>query len=173
MSKCSIRALSVNDWALYKSLRLRALQDSPEAFDSTFASESMLQDSAWMAKLERGEHKTMAIPLVAEIDGKPQGLVWGVQHSNNDKAGYIYQMWVAADARGNGVGRELLDAVIAWARAAQLDWLELSVTPSNAAAILLYQSAGVEYAGNIEGQQAASLLKSHSMVLSLHDGIAR
>lgn len=52
-------------------------------------------------------------------------------------------MYVTPVFRGRGVGRALLDAVIAHARAfAHLRNLKLSVTAPNTAAIALYRSRG-------------------------------
>jgi ribosomal protein S18 acetylase RimI-like enzyme len=49
---------------------------------------------------------------------------------------------VAADWRGRGVGRALLDALVATARESGHDALSLSVDRRNAAALALYRSIG-------------------------------
>ena len=38
---------------LFKAVRLRALEDSPGAFDSTYAKESQFADSEWMQRAEQ------------------------------------------------------------------------------------------------------------------------
>lgn len=55
---------------------------------------------------------------------------------------HLYQMWVAPAHRGRGIGRELLDAVIEWARAAGARAVELGVTCGNTPASRLYARAG-------------------------------
>ena len=60
-------------------------------------------------------------------------------------------MMLAADFRGQGLGRRLLDRGIAWASARpDLHKLELQVWPHNAAAIALYRSAGFEQEGYLQ-----------------------
>ena len=51
-------------------------------------------------------------------------------------------MWVAPEARGRGLGRELVDAVADWARELQLSRLVLDVNPALEPAVRLYESAG-------------------------------
>ena len=51
-------------------------------------------------------------------------------------------MMVHERSRGRGVGRALLDALIAEARAAGLELITLTVTEGNASAIGLYERAG-------------------------------
>jgi hypothetical protein len=43
---------------LFKEVRLRALEDSPGASDSTYAKESQFADSEWMQRVERWNRKT-------------------------------------------------------------------------------------------------------------------
>jgi RimJ/RimL family protein N-acetyltransferase len=54
---------------------------------------------------------------------------------------------VAADRRGQGIGRGLLEAAVDWARAADVTKLELHVFPWNEPAIRLYERFGFEREG--------------------------
>ena len=56
-------------------------------------------------------------------------------------------MMVAASHRRRGIGRNLLDAAVAWARAAGVRKLELHVFPWNEPAIRLYEHFGFEREG--------------------------
>jgi hypothetical protein len=54
---------------LFKEVRLRALEDSPGAFGSTYAKESQFADSEWMQRVERwnGETGTGFLAMAAGV----------------------------------------------------------------------------------------------------------
>jgi ribosomal protein S18 acetylase RimI-like enzyme len=56
--------------------------------------------------------------------------------------GYVLGMMVDRERRGEGIGRALLDAAIAWARNRNLAALHLLVFPHNERALALYRSCG-------------------------------
>ncbi|HEX5936771.1 MAG TPA: GNAT family N-acetyltransferase [Actinomycetota bacterium] len=56
---------------------------------------------------------------------------------------------VAADARGRGIGRRLMDEAIAWSTRVGIEKLVLSVYPHNDAAIALYRSRGFVEEGRL------------------------
>ncbi|MDO6477926.1 GNAT family N-acetyltransferase [Alteromonas sp. 1_MG-2023] len=172
MCKVQIRTLSVDDWELYKSLRLASLQESPNAFDSTFKSESDLSICEWKSKLDLAARKIKALPLVAEIAGEPQGLVWGVVHDANSTSAHIYQMWVATESRGLGVGRLLLRALISWATELRLKSLYLTVNSDNTAAIAFYKSVGFSITVASGDDLQSKTVKSQVMVFGLNGVVA-
>jgi ribosomal protein S18 acetylase RimI-like enzyme len=161
----SIRTLHPADWPLYRDLRLRALLDAPYAFGSTFAEESRRTDDAWAARLAApalGAHQ-QGWPVVAELDGTPVGLSWVKMEGETAS---LYQVWVAPEARGRGVGAALLDAAIAWARARRAHALHLGVTAGDGAAARLYRRAGFVDVGAPEPRPGTSLFEQ-AMVLAL------
>ena len=56
--------------------------------------------------------------------------------------GFLYDLWVAPDARGRGVAKGLLDWVAAWGRAHGLGKLKLEVAATNGPARALYAATG-------------------------------
>jgi ribosomal protein S18 acetylase RimI-like enzyme len=56
---------------------------------------------------------------------------------------------VAADARGRGIGRRLMEEAIGWSKAAGMEKLVLSVYPHNEAAIALYRRFGFVEEGRL------------------------
>ena len=163
----SIRTLHPDDWSLYRDLRLRALLDAPHAFCSTFAEESQRTDDAWAARLAApalGAHR-QGWPFAAELDGTPVGLSWVKLEGETAS---LYQVWVAPEARGRGIGAALLDAAIAWARARRAHALHLGVTAGDGAAARLYRRAGFVDVGAPEPRPGTSLFEQ-AMVLKLVD----
>jgi RimJ/RimL family protein N-acetyltransferase len=56
-------------------------------------------------------------------------------------------LMVAAEHRGRGIGRQLLEAAVEWSRMSEIRKLELHVFPHNAPALGLYESFGFEREG--------------------------
>ncbi|MFC0629498.1 GNAT family N-acetyltransferase [Kribbella deserti] len=120
-------------------------------------------DHAW--RYVDGWPRAGEFGVVAEVDGRRAGAVWA-RLLPEDRPGYGYvaddvpelSIGVLPEFRGQGVGRALLDEVIAAARNAGYKRLSLSVEPENRAAGL-YRSLGFEVAGRNGG--------SDTMVLAL------
>ncbi|HEX5019283.1 MAG TPA: GNAT family N-acetyltransferase, partial [Candidatus Binatia bacterium] len=107
------------------------------------------------------------LPLVAEVGREPIGLAWGrIEISSLDVA-HLYQMWVAPSYRRLGVGRMLLEAVIAWAKAANACYLALGVTCGDSPAMRLYVRAGFQPLGDPEPLRPGSELLAQPMRLTL------
>jgi GNAT superfamily N-acetyltransferase len=163
----AIRTLHPADWTVYRALRLRALADAPDAFCSTLAEESQRPDDVWAARLAApalGAHQ-QGWPFVAELDGTPVGLAWVKMEGAGAS---LYQVWVAPEARGRGVGAALLDAAIAWARTRHAHALHLTVTAGDGAAARLYRRSGFVDVGS-PVPRADTALSEQAMVLALGD----
>ncbi|WP_439889409.1 GNAT family N-acetyltransferase [Pseudomonas sp. MBLB4123] len=157
----------MSDWETYRSLRLSSLKDSPDSFGSTFEREAEYSDDEWMSRLNLPSREDTALPLVAEVNGVPSGLAWGLLHQAESKTAHIYQMWVRPESRGMGIGRALIEYIISWATASQLSSLSLAVTTSNSAAISLYHSLGFVPVGEPEELRTGSPLRTQPMILAL------
>ena len=63
-------------------------------------------------------------------------------HDHLRDAGLLISMWVAPEARRQGIGAALVDAVAHWARTRVLKRLFLDVVETNTPAIALYARKG-------------------------------
>jgi GNAT superfamily N-acetyltransferase len=81
-----------------------------------------------------------ALLLLARVGGEAVGC-GAVRHSG-DGAAEIRRMWVAARARGLGIGRRMLGELEAWARASGARVARLETNGALTEAIALYRSAG-------------------------------
>jgi ribosomal protein S18 acetylase RimI-like enzyme len=138
-----IRHLTPADAADFRVIRLAALQDTPEAFGSTYESEAARPLSGWEERL--------ALPgaFGAYLGDEIVGMARFMQDSGSAKErhkGAVYGMYVAPQARGRGIGSALIEAVIEHASGI-VEQLRLGVVDTNIAAIRLYQKHGFEIYG--------------------------
>lgn len=141
MSQIEIMCFAKCDWKQYRYLRLEALKDSPDAFGSSLTEELKLSPENWKARLAP-VNGNVVLPLFAVKNDLHIGLAFGIIRSDNCKTGYVYQMWVAKNFRGNGVGKKLLERIIVWSQEQDLERLILEVEIGNAIPIGLYSSFG-------------------------------
>ncbi len=72
--------------------------------------------------------------------------LWGAREKEAHKA-TLFGMYVPSSCRGRGIGAQLVQTVLAEARARQLHLVQLTVTQGNAAAEYLYAAQGFEVFG--------------------------
>jgi ribosomal protein S18 acetylase RimI-like enzyme len=162
-----IRQLEPHEWALIRELRLRALADSPDAFARTLAEALGENDAYWVSLAASVTKPNGQVMFVAELDGRPVGLAFGLFDKERATTGHVAGMWVDPEARGRGAGRALLESVIAWARSRVLDRLELWVTKGNGAAARLYERAGFSDTGRRDALASNPTLQIIQMALDL------
>jgi len=163
----SVRRYEPDEWPAYKSLRLRSLAESPDAFGSTLEREQGFSDEVWASRLTDGVAAGTSLPLVAERDGSPVGLASGRIDPATPERADVYQMWVAPEARGAGIGAMLLDAVIAWARDSSASNLFLAVSCGDTPARRLYERAGFAAVGAPSPLRPGSQVEAQEMRLSV------
>lgn len=167
MNSISVRPLVAEDWEKYRDIRLRSLKQDPDSFGSTYEREFNFTDAQWIERLDLKSRNCAALPLIAEQDDAAIGLVCGILHDAEDDAAIIYQMWVAKEKRGLGIGRQLIDELIFWANQLSISALKLGVITTNISAIKLYESAGFVATGDLELLNPGSSLYVQNMTLSL------
>jgi ribosomal protein S18 acetylase RimI-like enzyme len=142
----AITPITLKNVAVFKAVRLRALQDAPDAFSSTYAKEAEFPDSEWLARAERMNGKRGA-GFVAMDGEMPCGLVGGFLDENDASRVTLVSMWTAPSHRREGVGRRLVDEVLAWAAARNAQAVFLLVTGNNHGAIRFYERLGFSKTG--------------------------
>jgi GNAT superfamily N-acetyltransferase len=141
----TLRRLRPDDWAEMRDIRLTALQEAPNAFGSTYAREATFADADWRGRLERPTAVTYLADHTDFADG-PVGIAGGYV---NPETGLpeLVAMWVRPDARGRGVGVELVETVVTWAKSLGTDRIQLWVAEVNPAALKLYERCGFTLTG--------------------------
>ena len=138
-----IRILQASDARPYQQLRLSGLQNDPDAFGSTYDREALFSLETIADRIGPNADKF----VLGAFTGQDElvGIVTFVRDSSLKTAhkGNIYGMYVSHTNRGKGIGKLLLQELLARARTHDgLEQINLTVVSANAAAKRLYQSVG-------------------------------
>jgi ribosomal protein S18 acetylase RimI-like enzyme len=144
-----IEQITLHNLATFKQVRLRALQESPWAFGSTYARERDFTDAEWKARLERW-NGVRGIGFVAISDGAACGIAGALLDEKDATRAQLVSMWTAPAHRRKGVGRLLVEEVEGWAVQRGVMVLQLMVTSRNEPAIRFYEELGFTRTGRVE-----------------------
>lgn len=136
-----IRPLTADDAQIYQAVRLRSLQEHPEAFGRSFE-----EDAALPIEEVAQQLSTVHTLTLGAFDAETLVGIVGMSRYQRRKTWHkamLGNTYVVPQARGQGTGKALLAAMIERARAsAGLEDLTLAVTVGNPAARAVYIGAG-------------------------------
>lgn len=138
-----IRRLGPDDWPLLRDIRLKALRDSPDAYESTYEDGRRLTEDDWRARIGR------AAQFVALAEPEPVGLAAGLYDDEDCQPGerLVVSFWVDPAYRGTGLSARLMGAVAHWAREDGATALILDVGVANQPAWRAYLRFGFQPTG--------------------------
>lgn len=144
-SAVAIHTLVAADLPAYKTLRDEMLFAHPEAFTSDAADEVVKEPADYLQRLGLDRRERGHFVLGAWRGERLVGAI-GLERDRRRKGkhiGHVIGMMVRPEARGQGIGRELLEGLIGEARRSEgMEMLTLTVTAGNAAAVGLYETTG-------------------------------
>lgn len=138
-----IRPFTVEEAAAFRAIRLDALRRQPEAFGASAEEAEGADPAAFAAALRKpAPDAIFGAWLPGEV--APQGMAGFFVHRARKVAhkGAIWGVYVRDAARGQGLGRRLVEAAIVQARGAGLETLLLTVSAEARAASALYENLG-------------------------------
>jgi ribosomal protein S18 acetylase RimI-like enzyme len=130
-----------------KTVRLRALQDTPSAFSSTYARESLLSQAEWLQRAAKWSNGSSSVCFLAMDEGAPGGIIACYFDDHDPPRPNVVSMWVAPEHRRTGLGSQLMNEVQRWAQSRGAGELRLMVTSNNAKAISFYERCGFVFTG--------------------------
>jgi len=157
VSDVALRLVGEESWQLWRSVRLRALQDTPTAFGSTYDREAAFTQADWKRRIGGDAPAVLALH-----EGEPVGLAAG--YSDQPDRLQVVAMWVDPGWRGHGIGRRLLDEVVRWAAERGMS-CQLDVTLGNDAARRMYETYGFVATGQTEPLREGSPHRTERMTL--------
>lgn len=141
-----IRALTPSDATAFQALRLRGLQECPEAFASSYEEEVTTS----LVDIERRLQPKADSAIFGAFKGAELCALVGIQREGMTKLAhkaFIWGVYVAPEARTRGVGTQILGHALDYSAATLgARQVNLGVNTKNAAAVALYKRLGfVEY----------------------------
>lgn len=132
-----VRPLVPDEWFVLRDMRLAALEESPDAFLSTYDRERAYDKDRWRAEFARGDWN------VCFLAGRPSGLLGVTREPGTPPdACYLEYMWVAPGYRGRHLALDMIVAVLDGLRARGMRTAFLWVLNGNDVAIRVYRRAG-------------------------------
>lgn len=150
-----LRRIEPEDGPVLERVRLAALADSPFAFSSTFELESARDQEAWAQRAEAGSNGADRVTFFADHQDDVVGLVGGYRPDPNSGHVELVSMWVAPSARRQGIGRMLVEAIVAWASKTGANEVRLGVAPGNSPAEELYRASGFVHIDEVRPLESA------------------
>lgn len=145
-----VRILKETDAEAFWNIRLRALRDNPDSFGASY--EEILERG--IAGVAQGLRKRDSAPddvTFGAFEGTTLIGIAGFQREEETKRrhkGVIWGMYVPHELRGKGVGKQLLQAAIAYAKTLPgLEQINLSVVLTSKEARHLFIAQGFETYG--------------------------
>jgi ribosomal protein S18 acetylase RimI-like enzyme len=165
----AIERITLGSAFVFKDVRLRALQEAPTAFSSTYAKEAAFPDEEWKKRAMRWSSGASAGFLAFDGD-RGCGMVFSFAEELDPLRAQVVSMWVAPEVRREGVGRRLIEAVVEWARGREMRDVKLMVTSVNHGAIAFYEELGFRMTGKMEVYPNDASIKQYEMVKALSQG---
>lgn len=162
----TVRRLAADDGQTYRAIRLAMLRESPSAFGGTHDEAARNDERVWRQRL------TDNAVLLARVAWTPAGsAMYSVYGAADPGDCSLFGMWVDPGFRRTGVGRALVESVLAQARAAGKRRVILHVVADNLGARRLYERAGFVATGRSVPYPHDDRLTEVEMALVVEDAL--
>ncbi len=145
----TLEPITPQNASIFKTTRLRALQDTPSAFGATFAKESLLTEADWVERAARWNGEKSILYLALD-GGAAAGIAGSYLDQEDATRAHLVSMWTDPTCRQQGIGRLLVNEIIEWAHCRSALTLQLMVTSCNDSAIAFYKRLGFAFTGRTE-----------------------
>lgn len=141
----SVIPMSADQWATVREIYGEGIATGNATF------ETQLPDWSKWDSGHRKDCRLVAVQASAEKSGVPMVLGWAALSPVSSRIVYAgvaeVSVYVSAKARGRGVGRSLLNALVSESEASGIWTLQAGIFPENLASIALHEKCGFRVIG--------------------------
>ena len=142
-----VRVMGERDWPAVRAIYEAGIETGQATFETSSPSWNDWDDS------HLGEHRLVAV-VETDADGADEIVGWAALSPVSDRCVYggvaENSVYVHPDHRAQGIGRTLLEALIAGAEAAGIWTVQTGIFPENAASLALHERCGFRVVGRRE-----------------------
>jgi GNAT superfamily N-acetyltransferase len=151
-----LRVITPGDWEALRTIRLRALEGSPDSFGATLSGATALSPDEW-----RGRAAGAGPVVLAFADERPVAM-GGLYMPPASAEAIVWGMWVEPAARGGGVAARILERLLDHPDAEGRSVL-LHVAEGNDTARRLYERHGFTEDGETQPLRDGSEVRIRTM----------
>lgn len=159
----SVRRLTPGDTEIFRTVRLAALQDSPDAFGESLA---VARESDWSARTASGSSFTDRGVFLALAGQQAVGMVF-VRGEAPPSPAFLGGMWVHPLFRRHGVGRALVVHGLTFLRSIGQRRVSLWVASAHSEVLSFYRTLGFRETGATDSSSPGSPLTIAELSLDL------
>lgn len=137
-----IRRVLAHEAAVLRDVRLRMLEDSPEAFATKLSDAAAFPFEMWEGRAAAQHSGFGEACFLAFVQDTAVGSVTGIPTTPDTRQ--LVAMWVDPAYRRLGIGRGLVDALVRWVWRGPADRISLWVVDTNRPAKALYRKFGFQ-----------------------------
>jgi len=142
MTDMSFRQLALDDWQLWKTIRLEMLKNSPEAFGSSYDEVAGQKDDDFKSTLDKSA--IFGAFISSELIGCAGFFI--LEQIKMRHRGVLFSMYVRPENRGLGIANRLVETVIDHAKSRVMQ-LHITCVTTNPTALQLYEKHGFRIYG--------------------------
>ena len=137
----NVRQAAPGDWPELRRLRLAALDNNPEWFNTDIPGWHARSDDWWQAYAERGASGDRELVVVADTGGGLAGMAHGALDETGSTATFG-MLWIEPGHRRNGLANQFARELTGWAQDRGARLARSWVTVGNHASEALHQAHG-------------------------------
>jgi GNAT superfamily N-acetyltransferase len=143
-----VQRIQSHQGELLRELRLQALRDAPDAFLENYDNASQKSIEQWQASAQKHATSPQATNFLGYLNGRPAGMIGACVTDHEPDIVNLCAIWVAPEARLQGLGKALVEQVILWAKQVHASKVQLWVNRENMSAAQFYLRCGFNDTGN-------------------------
>jgi len=136
-----LRPFLPGEVALYKAIRLEALQQEPSMFGSSYEREAAFTEEQWLPRITNPNVACLGLYHGQELIGVTGIII----DSANPAEGHMVQSYIRKEHRGKRLSNMFYEVRLDWARKRKLKRLMVANRETNAAAIAANQRHGFQF----------------------------
>jgi RimJ/RimL family protein N-acetyltransferase len=148
------RRIHLDEYKLYKKIRMEALKEAPYAFSSKYEDAIRRTDKEWIEQANSLAMSTSKCAFFALHGRKIIGLCAIYRDYAAMMEAELAQLWLNPDYRGSSYSKELLACAFSWAKENGITRVWARVNYYNERAIRFFEKAGFE---NEAGDERGSI----------------